>query len=717
MKYLLSFLLVFSFVYVQSQPCTLVPKPAKITYSEGAFTLKPNTVIYTDKASEQVARQLQKMLEPATGYFLEVRKGSKNSNAICLKIDKKLSTLGEEGYTLKSDKNMIQVSAASSKGIFYGIQTLRQLFPASIYKNLPVSGVEWTVPAVSVEDKPRMSWRAMMLDVSRQFYDIAYLKTYIDYLAMHKINVFHLHLSDDEGWRLEIKKHPELTGTGGYIQAKNKQSLMAKKLMSICREPDGFYTQEEMKDLIRYADAQNITILPEIDVPGHSYAAAVAIPDILCASTDTTSSAQGNKQNVWCAGREENFQLIDDIVAEVSELFPSAYIHIGGDEVNMSSWSHCSRCQKLMQQKGFSAVENIQNYFIKRLEDIVTRHGKKLIGWNEILEGGLLNKGTTVMSWIGTQPGLEAARLGNKVIMTPGPYLYFDMKQDKLDPLGHWWAGIVDTQKVYSYDPLGGAELDSIQIKNIIGVQACLWSEFLDRPNRTDFQTYPRLCALAEVGWTPQKQREWTEFNNRLGKFHYQRLACAGIKLRVPTPKATFENDKVSITPPFEGAEVRYSTDGSNPTYTSNLYTAPFSIDSVSKLRTCTFISPQVFSPVSVGEANPKQVGLWNTINCNDTLCRIEIDLTGKINHPEKCVVGFRRLSGTSGFKVKAIRLFENNLLKWESLKPVIIKESYSGTGLAFKIAGFVPANKYMLKIDYASEGLHGNTGEVLLGY
>jgi hexosaminidase len=527
-------------------------------------------------------------------------------------------TLPKEGYTLIVNSQGATIVGKDRGGLFNGIQTLLQLLPPQVYADTLVHGVTWRMPDVQISDYPRFRYRGMMLDVSRNFFDVPTVEKYIDWLSMLKINRFHWHLSDDQGWRIEIKHYPRLTSVGAW---RGPHELLPPAYGSGDKRYGGFYTQKEIKAVVRYAALRNVEIIPEIDIPGHSRAAAVAYPQILCkldssALRKASLSADNwdwHDPNVWCVGNEPNYKMLAVILKEIAGLFPSKYIHIGGDEVNPYFWDHCSRCQALMKKEHMSSPVELQHYFIQRIQAILHGLGKRMAGWEEVMDGGKLDTTTHVYIWHTAKQAMEAVINHYPTILAPGNYFYFDMAQSVNDR-GHDWAGIVPLKKVYSFnlDQLG---LDSpTDLQYILGVEGALWSELLNKPARfMEYQSYPRIAALAEVAWTPQSERNWDDFYTRLTRTHFQRMEYMNIAFRVPPPKVWYRSGYVSVSLPFAGAQVRYTTDGSLPTLESRVYQDSISTNSPDSLRFRTFYSPTLasiaISPLRV------PVGSWTIQN------------------------------------------------------------------------------------------------------
>ena len=561
----------------------LIPQPSSVVVHEGCFKINSNTTIKSNNPF--CGTYLKEKIEHASKYkinLLSFEKANSNQlqdeeNSIVITIVPGL-TPNKEGYNLSVNERRITIAASTQAGAFYGIQSLLQLLPPSIY-GTPTGFEKWSVPAVEISDSPLFAYRGFMLDVSRTFFDIGVLYNYVDWLSYHKLNKFHLHLADDNGWRIEIKKYPKLTREGAW---RGEGEILPATFGSGDKRYGGFYTQKQLKALIKYAAERNIEIIPEIDLPGHSKALAACYPDVLCNTTKEFASVQGETGNVLCIGNENNYKILYNIFKEIAALFPSDYIHIGGDEVNMDNWKACPLCTKLMQERGMTQPEQLQNYFVRRLEIIIEKLGKKMAGWDEIIEGGELNPQTRVYAWRDIKTGLRSAEKGQPTIMQPAQYFYVDMKQSPVER-GHNWAAIVTLEKLYSFNT---KNLNN----NIIGVQAGLWTELLNRPPRfIEYQTFPRLSALAEVGWSDNDKRVWNDFNYRLTKTHYERLYNMGIAFRLPMPDVTYNNNKLKVTLPYDWAIVRYTSDKTEPNQSSSIYCGEITTDSPENYRFATF--------------------------------------------------------------------------------------------------------------------------------
>ena len=476
----------------------IIPKPAKLALAEGRFVLTKETAIRCGAGAEPAAQLLAGALRTRRGLDLTFRAGG--AGAIALAVDSALP-LGPEGYRLVITDKGIALSAATPTGLLWGVQTLLQLLPAG--------RTDGAVPCVTIEDQPRFGWRGLMLDCSRTFQSVDYLKRTLDRMAAYKLNVLHLHLTDDQGWRLEIRRYPELTARGAQFAAKYGEPP----------EHQGFYTQAQMRELIAYAAARGITIVPEIELPGHSLAALSVFPQLSCGGGPFEIfpffKGENITRDILCAGNEETFAFVDNVLAEVAALFPSAIVHIGGDEVPKDRWKKCPKCQARMKAEGLKDEHELQSWFIRRAETVLAKHGKRLIGWDEILEGGLAPN-ASVMSWRGTQGGIAATRAGHDVVMSPTSHCYFDYSYRQ-----------IDAARAFAFEPVP-AELSADEAKHILGLQANFWSHIDREPAKVDRQLFPRLLAIAERGWSAKEDRDGEDFARRV-QVHLPRLEALGV--------------------------------------------------------------------------------------------------------------------------------------------------------------------------------------------
>lgn len=564
----------------QKTEIKLVPLPQEVTVTGGSFTVDNSTSI-TGNAEFEINYLKEKL---SNGASIQLKDGAEGKRVIEINVDPQ-SAVGKEGYTLSVLPDKISIAASDNGGAFYGVQTLLQLMPAEIYSEGGKLG-KIKVPCVEIEDAPRFGYRGAGLDVSRTFFPIETIYDFIDWISYHKINTFHWHITDDNGWRIEIKKYPLLTEKGAW---RGPDEVLPPAYGSGNKRYGGFYTQEEIKAVVKYAADRNITIIPEIDMPGHSKAVIETYPHVGCTNKNKTMSVNGEVNNVWCVGKESNYQMIDDIVAELVELFPSKLIHLGGDEVNMDNWKSCPHCQAFMRKMGMKKEIELLNYFVRRMEKIVNKYGRVLVGWDEIIKGGELEPSTTVYGWGSMKRGANAVREGQPTVFLPGQYCYLDMKQSEFER-GHNWAAIVTLDSCYKIDPIKMNDFTPDEEKLVLGIQGNLWCELLDRPERfMEYQFFPRLCAIAEAAWTNAELKDYNDFYGRITSAHYDRLHNMGIKFRLPFPEVVYEEGILKVTPPYEGAVVRYTADASEPTASSPVLKGNIETAEPEKYRFATF--------------------------------------------------------------------------------------------------------------------------------
>ena len=491
----------------QSVPAeiSIIPQPVQLVQSKGSLDLKKRGAIELSGSDVSLASVLED--------FLTAKKVPSVSKGFPIKLAiVQNDLLGNEGYTLSVSAKGVSIEAAKEAGLFYGIQSFMQL--------TPLTGTQ--IPFVQITDYPRFSYRGLHLDVCRHIFPLSFIKKYIDLMAKHKFNRFHWHLTDDQGWRIEIKKYPKLQEIAAY----RKETLIGHARNRPERfdgeRYGGYYTQEQIKEVVQYAAERFVTVIPEIEMPGHAQAALSAYAEVGCTGGPYEAATKwGVFDDVFCAGKEETFKFLEGVIDEVITLFPGEYIHIGGDECPKTSWKKCPHCQDRIKKEGLKDEHELQSYFIQRIEKYANSKGKKIIGWDEILEGGLAPN-ATVMSWRGEQGGIAAAKQNHDVLMTPGGWCYFDHYQDtsKTEPLA--FGGFTSLKKVYSYEPFP-AQLTDAEKKHILGAQANLWAEYITTPEHAEYMAYPRACALAEVVWSPKESRNYENFIKRM-KPHLDRL-------------------------------------------------------------------------------------------------------------------------------------------------------------------------------------------------
>lgn len=506
----------------------IIPRPASMSVEAGSYRL-------TDASGFRVAHEeliptarfFADLWAPSMGRTMTV---SSTSGDIQLLLNPSMES---ESYTLDVSDGGVRIEAGNAAGAFYGMQSIHQMLPAEISGSGPALTTDWILPYVRIEDAPTFRYRGLHLDVGRHFFDVPFIKRYIDTLARYKLNVFHWHLTEDQGWRIEIDAYPRLTEVGAW----RAETVVEKNLNPYIGDGiphGGFYTKEEIREVLAHAAERHVMVIPEIDIPGHTGAALAAYPELGCHEGPyEVKTTWGIQEDILCPS-EATFEFLFTVLEEVAALFPSPYIHIGGDEVPKKQWEESPVAQEVIRREGLSNEEELQSWFIRRVEEHLNGLGKRLIGWNEILEGGLAPR-ATVMSWQGTTGGIEAARIGHDVIMTPTDYLYFDFYQGDPDtePLAMNWARrIIPLDTVYAYDPVP-AELTEEEARHILGAQGNVWTEYISTPEYVEYMAFPRALALAEITWTPKASRDIDDFYNRLALnlLHLERL---GVNYRIP---------------------------------------------------------------------------------------------------------------------------------------------------------------------------------------
>jgi len=577
-------------VTAEATPAALlpvVPTPERITLRTGSFPLTPRTPLALSDPADPELRALgvraARFLGAALGGDLEIAATAathETSGAVVLLLAGAGMNLGAEGYHLAVGPARIRIVAATHAGLFYGLQTLEQLVFAH-RPDLPAPLGSIAVAALEIEDRPRFSYRGMHLDVGRHYFPVSFIKRYIDLLAAYKFNTFHWHLTEDQGWRIEILEYPGLTDVGSC----RAETILEKNFDPYVGDGErycGYYTQDEIRDVVEYARARHVTVIPEIEMPGHSVAALAAYPELGCTEGPfEVATRWGVTEDIYCPS-EETFSFLEDVLTEVMELFPGRYIHIGGDEAPKSRWEQSELAQEVIRREGLADEHELQSYFIRRIERFLLEHGRRLIGWDEILEGGLAPE-ATVMSWRGMDGGIEAARQGHDVIMTPTSHVYFDYYQGdpRFEPLAI--GGLTTLERVYGFEPVP-EELNATEARHVLGAQANLWTEYIKTPEYAEYMALPRMLALAEVVWSPKDARDWESFAGRLpGQLH--RLDAMGVNYRIPHVRG-LERDRLTLDDAFvvllrtlvPGAEIRYTTDGTDPDDESSLYTGPLSL-------------------------------------------------------------------------------------------------------------------------------------------
>ncbi|MDQ3393162.1 MAG: family 20 glycosylhydrolase [Bacteroidota bacterium] len=585
-----------SFAQEKKDGILLIPEPVSLQIETGNFLLSKTTVINISSNQPEVKKVAQYFVEKtksATGFEFKITESSILNNAIQLQLNSSPNkTIGDEGYVLESSTEKVIIKANQPAGLFYGLQTLLQLLPNEI-ENSTFQETLWKIPAVTISDYPRFGWRGAMLDVSRHFFAKEYVKEFIDQMVRYKLNRFHMHLTDDNGWRIEIKSLPKLTEVGAWRV--ERHGVWGKNELAVAGESakdGGYYTQEDIKEIIQYAKDRYIEILPEIDVPGHSMAALAAYPEFSTTKDTTVKVNPGTNFSTWHGNGkftmhidntlnpadEKVYEFLNKVFTEIAELFPFEYIHMGGDEAYHGYWEKSPKTKSFMKKMDLNNSAALQSYFVKRVNEIIKNKGKKMIGWDEILEGGLA-PGAAVMSWRGTKGGIEAAKQKAKVVMSPSPMAYLDLYQGDpaIEPPTYSKARLKDS---YNWDPVP----EGVDANYILGGQGNLWTEHIRNKPQVEYMLYPRLFALAEVFWSPNKNKNWTAFVQKV-EDHFERLDYAGVNYSksMYDPIITVKSKEkgkivIEMENELEGIELYYTLDNTIPNRYFPKYKAPITL-------------------------------------------------------------------------------------------------------------------------------------------
>lgn len=718
----------------------LIPFPAFLQPLPGTFLLNSRTSLYFDSAiTIKEQNGFIQQLNDYTGLKLIGGKGNHpQKNYIFFTIDTSFNSAQsvfkrKEGYELSITPNDVQIKAAHIKGLFYGLQSLIQLIQDNTKDDLAIR-------SCIIKDEPRFSYRGMHLDVGRHMFPVSSLKKWIDLLALYKINTFHWHLTDDQGWRIEIKKYPLLQSVSAYRKETIIGHKRANPHLFDGKPYGGYYTQDDIRDLVSYAMERQIDVIPEIDMPGHAQAVLAAYPQLGCTGGPyQTATFWGVFEDVFCAGNEETFSFLTDVMDEVLPLFPSAYIHIGGDECPKTRWKSCSKCQNRIKSESLKDEHELQSYFIRRMEKYLESKGRKIIGWDEILEGGLAPS-ATVMSWQGLEGGIAAAKMRHDVIMTPEKYVYLDYYQSYQETEQIAAGGFTPLNKIYGYEPVPEV-LNAEEAIYIKGVQANVWSEYLNTPEKAEYMMFPRVLALAEIAWTPKNSKDYTGFLKRLRE-QGQMLN----KFKVNSFKnydeifgrTEFNNDKLKLTlqTTFPAAVIRYTTNGKTPTANSLIYKIPLTIDHTQQVQAAVFNKGIKVTPVfkkeyviskSTGKkirlthqpqgnfapANPKALvngvtgsklyndGEWTGFSGEDMEAVIDLGKTRQVSK-----------LGVNILKYHWQRMWEPDLLKFEvsvdgkSYREVYTQRSFINEGINQVRVNMKPVGIRYVKITAINKGI-----------
>lgn len=584
----------------------IIPMPAQMESTKGEFVLDQSVGMSFDSNFKISATFLKEFIEKGSAIQL------RQNNKISFIQDDTISN--DEGYQLTITPKQIEIRAKTDQGAFYAVQSLRQLLPVDL-ENGTFYMEKITIPCVTITDSPQFKHRGMHLDVGRHFFSVDFIKKYIDALAMLKMNTFHWHLTEDQGWRIEIKKYPKLQEVAAFREQTLIGSYNADPQQFDGKRYGGFYTQEEIKDVVAYAQNRHVTIIPEIEMPGHAQAAISAYPELGCTGEQIkVAETWGVFDHIFCS-KDETFEFLENVLDEVLELFPSKYIHIGGDEAPKTHWENCPNCQQRIKEEGLKDEHELQNYFITRIEKYLNGKGRQIIGWDEILEGGLAPN-ATVMSWRGTQGAIEAAKQHHNVIMTPTSHCYFDYKQsdNEDEPLANS-GGFLPLEKVYSFNPIP-EELTEEESQYVLGAQGNVWTEYIPNEKQVEYMVFPRILAMSEVLWTPTNNKNYADFIARVEHFH-QRLDALEINYanHLYEVEGEVTSTGYKLTSILENKTIRYTTDGTEPSLTSEIYSGAIPINTDLVIKAAIFNSDKKLGatftqPINYHKALGKKINI-----------------------------------------------------------------------------------------------------------
>lgn len=696
-------------------PVSIVPKPLHLKQTEEQFVFKSGMSIACEEGLKEQAEYLSQMLRQATGWEIKVRPDSRKGN-IVLALDT-VANKHSEGYSLSVDKKSIRISGAGEAGVFYGLQTLLQLLPEEVYRNRLAGQIKWVVPGVQIVDYPERPWRGMMLDVARYFYDKEFVKKFIDMMAMYKLNKLQFHLIDDSGWRLEIKKYPRLTEVGAWAGPDS-------------RRLGGYYTQDDIREILEYARLRQVEVIPEIEFPAHMLSAVVAYPWLGCTGKQHEVPDQHFiSRDLLCVGKESSYQFLKDVLDETVALFPSKYINIGGDEAVYTNWEQCPRCQEVMKREGLSKASELQGYLTNVVADMMKKKNRTVIGWEEIIQRGKLNEQVVALMWHNVGDTIQATRTGHKAILTPATHLYFDFPESRTpgEVKAATWMPPISLEKCY------GMEVNDYSPEStVMGVQGCFWSDqFIHgtvlqeitplNENRSEqyaeYLIFPRMLALAELAWLPKAERKYADFAERM-TLQYAKLDAKGCNYRVPEPKIlsmTQEGDSLCFTlaPTVAGAPIRYTTDGSYPTIHSAVYNGPVRVKNKADFRAMTVVNdrhyslPIYFAPdYSVYKQYGEFTTEWKPLQVQTSPSKWRFECTGKISGNGEYEIAFIQTGGQNVLKLGNLSLLKRD----EKLAEISInRSSQCGNPIlgSLKVDAFEAGTPFYIEVE--ANGINGN--------
>lgn len=718
----------FNATFTQAQ-ISIVPLPKSVVATTDHFILKPDTKIYYQKGLQKEAELLAAALSPATGYDFVIKEAATTPSGIFLQKGA-LTDPNREAYAMEVSKSLVSIKGNTGSGVFYGSQSLLQLLPPAVYSRERQKNINWQIPGVKISDSPEYPWRGMMLDVARYFFSTDYVKKFIDLMAMYKMNTLHFHLTDDNGWRIAIKKYPKLTEIGAWRGKNEKRN-------------GGYYTQDDIRDLVAYAAARNVEIVPEIEMPAHAMAAIAAYPHLGCTGQQfEVPDNQYISKEIFCAGKHSTFDFLQDVLTEVFELFPSRYIHIGGDEANYERWKTCPDCQNLKKELNLKSESELQVYMNRRIQAFTKKYDRTIVGWDEIIEDGLKEKAVG-MVWHNPDKALKAVEMGHDVVLSLTKYCYLDMAEYAIpgEVQMATWVGLVPMEKVYQLD-MTPAGIEARHKKNILGASGTIWSDQFNHgtllrefaplnENRSerysDYMTLPRLSALAEVVWTPGDKQNWADFQKRMSG-HYAKYMNAGYGFRLPQPvlaNSVKTNDgyQVTLKNVVDNAEIRYTVDGNYPNPFSQVYSGPFTVKSINDFKAITVLNRSQYSlPLFVPDEAEglKKYGVlvtkWNpeTIS-GKTFAPLMMDVTGKIDTQGNYKVTFLYTGGSTKLEIKGVELYKNGQKVTEDIHDGSAGGQHIDNVYLIKVPQFETGAKYEIKATVRGDIDNNSSGAVLI--
>ncbi len=724
-RLIISGLLACNVCVASAEDIDLIPRPLHVEQAFGTFTLTSKATIGHDASCKAQAEYLRDVIYQSTGWDLQLKENARKAT-ILLATDS--ASIGKaEGYRLEVAPGKVTICGADQGGVFYGIQSLLQLFPSQIYSDRPQRGVEWTAKAVSIYDAPERPWRGMMLDVARYFHDKEFVKKYIDMMAMYKLNKLQFHFIDDSGWRLEIKKYPRLTEVGAWAGPDHNRL-------------GGYYTQDDIREIIAYGQVRNVEIIPEIEFPAHILSAVVAYPWLCCTGLQHEMPVQHFiSRDLLCVGKESSLQFLRDVLEETVELFPSHYINIGGDEAVYTRWEQCPDCQALMKREGLSKASELQGYLTNYVAEFLKKKERTVIGWEEIIMRGKVNTPVVSLIWHNVNDSIHATQTGHKAILTPAVQMYLDFPEGNTpgEVKAATWCPPISIEKCYTM------EVNDYSDKStVIGVQGCLWSDqfihgtvlqeipYLNEnrsENYVEYLTFPRLLAVSEVAWSPRAKRDYNDFSQRL-IHHYSRLDHKGCNYRVPEPRIESMEEtadgklKFTLAPAVAGADILYTTNGSYPTIHSPKYTGPVTVDRKSDFHAITVVNPRHYSlPIYFAPdySAYKQYGTftseWKPLTVQPRMEPWRFECTGKISGNGQYEITFVHTKGQNAFRTGTLKLFKRDELLTEVKQSATLSSASPIATYRFQVDAFEAGTPFFIQVEACGDGGNDTAGLVFI--